>query len=96
MKAIRGVDTKSIEDVMPDCVAVLVSELASVGETLIKQQIRQFSSQTDKPGESDVIEFKNLSEMIGKFKYHLGSADEIDLRYWLFNQDLMANTPRYF
>jgi hypothetical protein len=36
MKAIRGVDTKSIEDVMPDCVAVLVSELASVGETLIK------------------------------------------------------------
>ena len=45
MKAIRGIDEKSIDDhVMPDCVAVLVSELASVGETLIKQQIQQFSS----------------------------------------------------
>jgi len=43
-----------------------------------------------------LIEFKNLSELIGKFKYHLSSADEIDLRYWLFNHDLMAKTPRYF
>jgi hypothetical protein len=39
-RAIRGIEDESILDIMPDCVKALMTEYASLGETIILQAIR--------------------------------------------------------
>ena len=95
MRALEGHED-SIQDVTPDCVKVLVSEYATLGETLISQTMSHFAVIDQTEGASDVIEFASLVQIISMLKYSCQFADENDLRFWLFNKSVITKTPKFY
>jgi hypothetical protein len=43
----------------------------------------------------DVIEFQSLVCIMSMFKFNCTIEDEKDLRYWLFNKEVITTTPKF-
>ena len=45
---------------------------------------------------SDVIEFQSLVQIMSMFKFNCTIEDENDLRFWLYNKDVLTKTPKFY
>ena len=43
-----------------------------------------------------IITLNDLGQVIKMFHYHGTLVDTLELRFWVFNNDLIASTPEYF
>lgn len=78
---------------VPDCIKILVSEMASLGESLVRNTINKFSIVSDDPAgkECYMIELDALIEVIIMFKYNFHPLkDRHDLRCFIINNSLIA------
>ena len=71
---------------MPDILKVLVSEMVTLGESMMRKIIRRYSV-GDNGGE--MIEFDSLVDLISLFKYNCQFADRNELKSYLFNQGII-------
>ena len=78
----------------PDCVKILISEMVSLGETMIGDTIGKYSVLGDDEdgNECYMIELDELIKVIALFKYRFLSGDRNDLLSYLFNNSLMATS----
>jgi hypothetical protein len=63
-----------VEDRVPDSLAVLVSEMHHLGESMIRKVIKRFSI-SDPDNDGEMIEFESLIDLIGLFKYNCMFSD---------------------
>ena len=43
-----------------------------------------------------MITLSDLSEVLKLFHYRASEVDSIELRFWIFNNDLISPTPKFF
>jgi hypothetical protein len=69
-------------DRVPDSLRVLVSEMSTLGESMLRKILRRYSIGDQN---SEVIEFDSLVDLISLFKYNCLFADRNELKFYLFN-----------
>jgi hypothetical protein len=80
---------------VPDCIKILASESYSLGQSMVRQVMKKYSFYDDKSDEF-LIEFNHFLRVIEHFNYICSLEDKNELRYWIFNHNLFAVTPKYF
>lgn len=90
LKQFSGV--ASTVDRIPDSLSVLVSEMSSLGESMMRKIIKRYSIGTD--GSNDMIEFDNLVDLISLFKFNCHFADIQELKFYLFNQGIIEESMK--
>ena len=94
LQALRGNGEQFIEDAIPQCVKILVSECYNLGRTLMRQTIRKFSVGDGKGG--SIIELRQIIGILKMFRYNCTTIDENELRFWVLNHNLISETPEFY
>ena len=88
ISAIRGLGEEYIDQLVPDCVKILVNECNTLGETLLRHTMHRLGTGDGKGGH--LISMNNLVEVIKLFHYNCTHIDKTELRFWVFNNDLVV------
>ena len=81
--AIKGIGGQFIAvDRVPDCLRVFVSEIETLGESLVQGIVKRYSIFPEK---KQLIELDMLIKVLALFKYSVSQADRNDLRGYIFN-----------
>lgn len=78
----------------PDCIKILISEMASFGETLIGNTISRYSvlGDDEEGNECLMIEMDEMIKVIELFNYRFLSGDRNDLLSYLYNNSLISTS----
>lgn len=102
-KAIRAVDATAIDSTAPRVVKFMANEMSLLGEQFLKHTLEKNSAIDDKDSKIKIlkylgvlIEFEALVESLKKFQYVCSKEDKNELRVWLYNNNLFAQTPKYY
>ena len=93
INAMRGLGEEYIEKLVPDCVKILVNECNTLGETLLRHTLHRLGTGDGKGGY--IITLHKLAEAIKMFHYNCTQIDKHELRFWVFNNDMIVDTPAY-
>jgi len=92
--ALRGVDDSAIATLIPKVIRYLANEINLLGEYFVTHTLEMSSFVDD--SNHVLIDFDALVNVMLKFQYICSQEDRNELRVWLFNHDLFANTPKYY
>eukprot|EP00347_Sterkiella_histriomuscorum_P022899 403336739 len=93
-KALRGIEESAIEKKQPLVVKFIANEISLLGEEFFQHTVEKNAVLDE--NDRALIEFDQLVLVIQKFQYICNSEDRGELRIWLYNNGLFAQTPKYF